>query len=1112
MSAHLKAEQPMPARPGLVKRVSSAGESAWKLANAVLRQAPTSPDGLTSLQAKAPSDMGPQKSFLYTATSSLVNGHTFTDLQTVLQAITEAGDSLDDRKFLLERVVTMLQNMPDNSAVQTDLTNTLINALWNDLNHPPTSFVGQDRFRTADGSRNNLLLPDLGKAGTPYAKSVSACHPAPNNLPAPTVVFDALLKRREFKPHPSGISTMLFSFATLIIHSCFETNREDRHINDTSSYLDLSPLYGNNLEQQKKVRTFKKGEIWPDVIASERLMLMPPSVAALLIAFSRNHNFIVHRLAQINESGKYREWSDDPTLQDAMTKQDEELFQTARLINCGWFMQIIFYDYIRVILHLNETESIWSLVPTNDFRTALGKTAQRGTGNAVSLEFSLLYRWHSAVSEKEDKWLQDLLTSVMPAGKTFDQYTPADFKEAMDKLKKVQEHPDEPKTWNLAGLQRDPATGKFDDNALAQVLADATEDIAGAFGARGSPACMRLIDVMGIAVARNDWRCCSLNEFRKFLNLKPFETFSEWNSDPEIARVAEKLYAHPDNLELFVGLHAEEAKPSQSGSGLAPGYTISRAILSDAVALTRGDRFLTTDFNAGALTSWGFEDCQPDPQGGAYGGMVGRLLMRAFPQSYRFNSIYALMPFTTPATTIANLQRFGKLDKYDTSRPSNAPLIKSVSTYDACTAVLSDFKSFGVFYDAPIRDLTRSHKPFFIGSDNPESHNADRSLIAHALFPNGWDDRIKSFYAQTSQNLIDTHAYTFDEETKFTKTYYLDVVRDVGNMVPVYWVANQFGIPLKSDLTPHAVLTPSELYGILCLFFVRVFMNFSPEAGFKIREMAEENAKLVQTLIGLRLRQTSGLPVSVEKLASKLQSWYLGSDEQQGVVMGKEAQAFYRRLLSKDGTRSLDDLNALVQCTMTASVANQGEAAAHVINFYLDDKQAKHREALCRLAHDDSDESDRLVRGYVLEALRLDPQVPFIPRVAKVDVDIQDGDRIVHVKAGEFMFPSLKNAGRDEKVYPRPDEVDPLRATQFRGFGYGMHECLGSRIVHHSLVATIKSVFRLKNVRRAPGPAGQLKRFWETMAETKVPVYVSAMSTPTPLPPSLVICYDQDQL
>ena len=40
---------------------------------------------------------------------------------------------------------------------------------------------------------------------------------------------------------------------------------------------------------------------------------------------------------------------------------------------------------------------------------------------------------------------------------------------------------------------------------------------------------------------------------------------------------------------------AEEAKPLIPGAGLCPGYTISRAILSDAIALVRGDRLLSVE-------------------------------------------------------------------------------------------------------------------------------------------------------------------------------------------------------------------------------------------------------------------------------------------------------------------------------------------------------------------------------------------------------------------------------------------------------------------------------------------------------------------------------------
>ncbi|GAA5852636.1 hypothetical protein JCM9279_004938 [Rhodotorula babjevae] len=62
-----------------------------------------------------------------------------------------------------------------------------------------------------------------------------------------------------------------------------------------------------------------------------------------------------------------------------------------------------------------------------------------------------------------------------------------------------------------------------------------------------------------------------------------------------------------------------------NGSGLAPGYSISRAILSDNAALVRGDRFFTTDYNAGNLTSAMWEDLKPELDNGSFGGVIGKL-------------------------------------------------------------------------------------------------------------------------------------------------------------------------------------------------------------------------------------------------------------------------------------------------------------------------------------------------------------------------------------------------------------------------------------------------------------------------------------------------------
>ena len=103
---------------------------------------------------------------------------------------------------------------------------------------------------------------------------------------------------------------------------------------------------------------------------------------------------------------------------------------------------------------------------------------------------------------------------------------------------------------------------------------------------------MRLHEILGITQNRA-WGVCSLNDFRKYLGLKrefhfdlvarkfsstdihgiqpASSSFLEWNSTPEIAYAAEKLYGNIEYLELYVGLQAEEAKPVVDGAGLCPG-------------------------------------------------------------------------------------------------------------------------------------------------------------------------------------------------------------------------------------------------------------------------------------------------------------------------------------------------------------------------------------------------------------------------------------------------------------------------------------------------------------------------------------------------------------
>jgi hypothetical protein len=66
---------------------------------------------------------------------------------------------------------------------------------------PPEASLGKAyAFRQADGGGNNLLNLDIGRAGTPYSRSVLGKKAIPaTSLPDPGLVFDTLMRARDVR-------------------------------------------------------------------------------------------------------------------------------------------------------------------------------------------------------------------------------------------------------------------------------------------------------------------------------------------------------------------------------------------------------------------------------------------------------------------------------------------------------------------------------------------------------------------------------------------------------------------------------------------------------------------------------------------------------------------------------------------------------------------------------------------------------------------------------------------------------------------------------------------------------------------------------------------------
>ncbi|GKT61021.1 LOW QUALITY PROTEIN: PSI-producing oxygenase C [Colletotrichum tofieldiae] len=715
-----------------------------------------------------------------------------------------------------------------------DLTAALAPGNWGALGDIAGSLLsgkGLD-YRTADGSFNSALNPHLGQAGAPYAKTVPSKTAPLGALPDPEVLFDRLMAREDGgRQSQSGLSSMLLYHATIIIHDIFRTNEDDKNISDSSSYLDLSPLYGYTEDMVRKVRDdkYKLGLLKPDTFAEDRLLRQPPGVCIMLVMYNRYHNYAARQLLQINENGRFsvpemysgtrlvalikehlpdrndhgvkapldskvellcNEYEDSvraarppdapdapekqsyetpeqtalreaaekkrkaaldlitsfesgelyagfadverqlkqkleekghkleresPALlksfekkckdfkiawQAAWDKQDDDLFNTARLITQGMYVNISIHDYLRTLMGFHQFDTDFTLDPRKDF----DQKTTRGLGNQVTVEFNLLYRFHCAISLRDEEYTKDYMMAVlgiedpdhlslpeflkvMAYGKqkgikpvepwqvTFGvpgnpatKATPSsedghstdrsrngsDSGISMDgtlvgvDLTKAKKAPAvaTPSVANSKHFARNEITNLFDDQQMLNELTAAMDEPLSNFGPRNVPKCLKPVEMMGIMQARK-WEVGTLNDFRRFFKLPVHTTFESVSANPDIQNALRDLYESPDKIELYPGIFCE----SDAKMGLDPGPAESSsalwsAIFSDAITLVRSDRFYTVDWNTQSLTAWGMKEVTPDNEV-CKSSVFHRLIQRAFPGWLPPDSLRWFNPFYT---------------------------------------------------------------------------------------------------------------------------------------------------------------------------------------------------------------------------------------------------------------------------------------------------------------------------------------------------------------------------------------------------------------------------------------------------------------------------------
>ena len=230
----------------------------------------------------------------------------------------------------------------------------------------------------------------------------------------------------------------------------------------------------------------------------------------------------------------------------------------------------------------------------------------RGIGNQVTVEFNLLYRFHCAISKKDEKYTEDYMREAYgayfpsgwdPKSMTLQQFYYAMQCSARDAVGKAVVEPCDIEfglqTEGDMKFARNEFTRLFDDQKMVDQLVSSMKEPISNFGAQNVPRCLKAVEILGILQGRK-WEIGTLNDFREFFGMPRHKTFDSIAKDSSVQNALRDLYDHPDKVELYPGIFCEgdqkldlDPGPSDTSSALWA------AIFSDAITLVRSDRFYT---------------------------------------------------------------------------------------------------------------------------------------------------------------------------------------------------------------------------------------------------------------------------------------------------------------------------------------------------------------------------------------------------------------------------------------------------------------------------------------------------------------------------------------
>ena len=534
---------------------------------------------------------------------------------------------------------------------------------------------GATSKRAENGTLNDLHYPAMGCRYSRFGRNMNSKVPISEDVgllhPNPLLISEKLMKRETFQP-ATGLNLLAAAWIQFQVHDWFGHENEeltaadgdpvnqDKNIrvpragawkpeemiiprtkNDPTSepqqdfptllnarfppnrsknpmWWDGSQVYGESLEETLRLRRNGSGNLCPQgKLALDENGFLPLDPATgisssgltdnwwlglelLHTLFAKEHNAICDRLHAA-----------EPQL------TDQEIFETARLVNCAimakihtveWTPGILGHPSIQPALDSNWMGLLGHLFSEQTARTVahwlpngllkdmftgvpLSETDHHGAPYALTEEFTAVYRLHPLIPDEVGmkSFATGRETQTYPMKEMAFQKARTPFTNGASMVDAL---------YSFLVLHPGQITiGNYPDFLRNLEL---PVDVSGGV----SQGRLQVMDLAAVDIIRDRERGVPrYNEFRRQLRMKPAESWLELSGNrPAVAAQLEEIYQDLEAVDSMVGMFCE---PLPQGFGFSD--TAFRIFILMATRRLKSDRFFTTDYTEEFYTRTGME-------------------------------------------------------------------------------------------------------------------------------------------------------------------------------------------------------------------------------------------------------------------------------------------------------------------------------------------------------------------------------------------------------------------------------------------------------------------------------------------------------------------------